>query len=213
METYRKKVEDHPRNNKIVLNEKNRVDSSISFRRTVINSNSDANCKTCNDCFISGNHDECVKWFLNATYSPPVKNAVKRNLRKRVWKATGNNFTNVGYQWRPTGKLFTLGNQCPPNDTTNLKHSIVKEWKATGRIFPLVTQCPDVRSTASSSKTVTDNSIECINPASVMYVCANQSEPNCTWGSTFFSYPYLSGFKCRSYKSSFGIWTQAAQNI
>nr|GEU54058.1 retrovirus-related Pol polyprotein from transposon TNT 1-94 [Tanacetum cinerariifolium] len=32
---------------------------------------------------------------------------------KQVWKATGKLLTNVGYQWKPTEKLFTLGKQCP----------------------------------------------------------------------------------------------------
>ncbi|GJX10712.1 hypothetical protein Tco_0200571 [Tanacetum coccineum] len=35
------------------------------------------------------------------------------NKTKRVWKATGKLFTNVGYQWRPTGKKFALGELCP----------------------------------------------------------------------------------------------------
>ncbi|GKF28665.1 hypothetical protein Tco_0095007 [Tanacetum coccineum] len=35
------------------------------------------------------------------------------NKTKQVWKATGKLFANVGYQWRPTGKIFTLGELCP----------------------------------------------------------------------------------------------------
>ncbi|GJV47351.1 hypothetical protein Tco_1437563 [Tanacetum coccineum] len=34
-------------------------------------------------------------------------NSLKKT--KQVWKATGKLFANVGYQWRPTGKKFTLG--------------------------------------------------------------------------------------------------------
>ncbi|GJZ65837.1 retrovirus-related pol polyprotein from transposon TNT 1-94 [Tanacetum coccineum] len=34
------------------------------------------------------------------------------NKTKQVWKATGKLFANVGYQWRPTGKKFTLGKLC-----------------------------------------------------------------------------------------------------
>ncbi|GJW15008.1 hypothetical protein Tco_0019141 [Tanacetum coccineum] len=44
----KKKVKDHPRNNKSNLKQTNRVDSSFSYKRTVINSNSDSLCKTCN---------------------------------------------------------------------------------------------------------------------------------------------------------------------
>ncbi|GJY69115.1 hypothetical protein Tco_0472097, partial [Tanacetum coccineum] len=35
------------------------------------------------------------------------------NKTKQVWKATGKLFANVGYQWRSTGKKFTLGELCP----------------------------------------------------------------------------------------------------
>ncbi|GJW75241.1 hypothetical protein Tco_0134611 [Tanacetum coccineum] len=41
-----KKVEDHPRNNKYNVKQKNRVDFSISSKRTVMNSNSKSVCKT-----------------------------------------------------------------------------------------------------------------------------------------------------------------------
>ncbi|GJU92034.1 hypothetical protein Tco_1304457 [Tanacetum coccineum] len=33
--------------------------------------------------------------------------------KRTVWKATGKLFANVGYQWNPTGRKFTLGEQCP----------------------------------------------------------------------------------------------------
>ncbi|GJT52935.1 hypothetical protein Tco_0987989 [Tanacetum coccineum] len=33
----------------------------------------------------------------------------KRLIVKKVWKATGKLFANVGYQWKPTGRKFTLG--------------------------------------------------------------------------------------------------------
>ncbi|GJT93135.1 retrovirus-related pol polyprotein from transposon TNT 1-94 [Tanacetum coccineum] len=52
---------------------------------------------------------------MNAT--PIVKNGL--NKAKQVWKVTGKLFAIVGYQWRPIGKIFTLGEQClltrPPN--------------------------------------------------------------------------------------------------
>ncbi|GKB11532.1 integrase, catalytic region, zinc finger, CCHC-type containing protein [Tanacetum coccineum] len=35
------------------------------------------------------------------------------NKKKQVWKATGKLFANVGYQWKPTRRKFTLGEQCP----------------------------------------------------------------------------------------------------
>ncbi|GJV89839.1 hypothetical protein Tco_1533777 [Tanacetum coccineum] len=55
-----KQVEAHSRMNKSNEKHKNRVDSSISYKRIVINSNSNTSCKTCNKCLISVNHDQCV---------------------------------------------------------------------------------------------------------------------------------------------------------
>ncbi|GJR14918.1 hypothetical protein Tco_0797570 [Tanacetum coccineum] len=122
----KKKVEDHPRINKSVWTKVNRVDSSISSKRVVINSNSESVCKTCNKCLNSANHKMCVVNILSSVNATPtvkiILNKGKQiwkpkgklsdnslNKTKRVWKATGKLFADIGYQWRPTGKKFTLG--------------------------------------------------------------------------------------------------------
>ncbi|GJQ99891.1 hypothetical protein Tco_0522876 [Tanacetum coccineum] len=137
------KVEDHPRTNKSVWTKVNRVESSISSKRVVINSNSESVCKTCNKCLISANHDMCVIKPLNSVNATPtVKNGLNKvkqvwkvkgklsanglNKAKQVWKATGKVFANVGYQWRPTRKKFTLG-----------KHIGGHQWRPTGKMFIL----------------------------------------------------------------------------
>ncbi|GJW44896.1 hypothetical protein Tco_0073695 [Tanacetum coccineum] len=121
----KKKVEDHPRTNKSVWTKVNRVDSSISSKRVVINLNSESVCKTCNKCLNSASHEMCVVNILNSVNATPtvkiVLNKGKQiwkpkgklsdnslNMTKRVWKATGKLFADIGYQWRPTGKKFTL---------------------------------------------------------------------------------------------------------
>ncbi|GKC46622.1 hypothetical protein Tco_1064344 [Tanacetum coccineum] len=126
----KKKVEDHPRTNKSVWTKVNRVDSSISSKRVVINSNSESVCKTCNKCLNSASHEMCVVNILNSVNATPtvkiVLNKGKQiwkpkgklsdnslNKTKQVWKATGKLFANVGYQWRSTGKKFALGELCP----------------------------------------------------------------------------------------------------
>ncbi|GJX26699.1 hypothetical protein Tco_0232995 [Tanacetum coccineum] len=48
------------------------------------------------------------------------------NKTKRVWKATGKLFADIGYQWRPTGKKFTLG-----------KLNCGYQWRPTGKKFTL----------------------------------------------------------------------------
>ncbi|GKD10822.1 hypothetical protein Tco_1190507 [Tanacetum coccineum] len=90
-----KKVENHPRNNKSNLKQKNHVDSSISSKCT------------------------CVVKYLKSVDAPPIKNVSSKV--KQVWKATGKLFANVGYQWKPTGMKFTLGEQCPLTRFTKSK--------------------------------------------------------------------------------------------
>ncbi|GJS22314.1 retrovirus-related pol polyprotein from transposon TNT 1-94 [Tanacetum coccineum] len=53
------------------------------------------------------------------------------NKTKRVWKATGKLFADIGYQWRPTGKKFTLG-----------KLNCGYQWRPTGKKFTLGELCP-----------------------------------------------------------------------
>ncbi|GJS79951.1 retrovirus-related pol polyprotein from transposon TNT 1-94 [Tanacetum coccineum] len=80
-----KKAEEQPRTIKSSLKTTNRVDSSISSKHTVINSNSHSVCQTCNKRLISDNHDMCVVTYLysvNASLS--VKNVVRKV--KQVWK-------------------------------------------------------------------------------------------------------------------------------
>nr|GEW67848.1 retrotransposon protein, putative, unclassified [Tanacetum cinerariifolium] len=53
-------VEDLPRMNKSHLRTTNHIESSSRLKRTVINSNSDSICRTCNKCLTSFDHDMCV---------------------------------------------------------------------------------------------------------------------------------------------------------
>ncbi|GJR99681.1 integrase, catalytic region, zinc finger, CCHC-type containing protein [Tanacetum coccineum] len=172
-----KKVEEHPRTIRSSLKTTNRVDSSNSSKRTVINSNSHSVCQTCNKCLFSATHDMCVVTYLQSVNaSPNVKNVVRHVKQvwkpkqvkqvwkpkhiKQIWKPTGKTLNNVGYQWRPTGRTFTLGDQCP----------LTRLTKPTGMSA---------------------------------IACANSTEPNQHWGSNFPNSPSSSVFKCRSYKSSF----------
>nr|GEX55265.1 integrase, catalytic region, zinc finger, CCHC-type, peptidase aspartic, catalytic [Tanacetum cinerariifolium] len=117
----KKTVKDNSRTNKSNLQKPNRVDYSISSKRTAINSNSDSVCQTCNKCFILANHDMCVIKYLNSMNALSSTNYVVRKVKqvwkpkyvKQVWKATGTVLTTVGYQWKPMGRIFTLGEQCP----------------------------------------------------------------------------------------------------
>ncbi|GJW03817.1 retrovirus-related pol polyprotein from transposon TNT 1-94 [Tanacetum coccineum] len=83
-----KTVEDHPRTNKSVWTKVNRVDSSISSKRVVINSNSESVCKMCNKCLISVNHDMCVLKSLNSVNATPTVKIIL-NKGKQIWKPKG----------------------------------------------------------------------------------------------------------------------------
>ncbi|GJU60316.1 hypothetical protein Tco_1238082 [Tanacetum coccineum] len=181
-----KKVEDHPRTNKSVWTKVNRVDSSISSKHVVINSNSESVCKTCNKCLNSANHEMCVVNILSSVNATPtvkiVLNKGKQiwkpkgklsdnslNKTKQVWKATGKLFANVGYQWRPTGKKFTSG-----------KLNCGYQWRPTGKKFALGELCPLTRL-----------------PVTCTTMSANQQDPNTNWGSEIPNPPNSTVFKCR----------------
>ncbi|GJV76642.1 retrovirus-related pol polyprotein from transposon TNT 1-94 [Tanacetum coccineum] len=122
----KKKVKEHPRTNKSNLSTTNHVDSSSSSKRTVINSNSNSVCQTCNKCLISANHDMCVVDYLQSVKAPPfIPNShnVVRKV-KQVWKPRGKVLTSVGHQWRPMGRIFTLGEQCPLTRLTSPKVAV-----------------------------------------------------------------------------------------
>ncbi|GJY31275.1 putative ribonuclease H-like domain-containing protein [Tanacetum coccineum] len=145
----KKKVEEHPRKNKSKLSKTNRVDSITSVRRTVIDTNSNSLCKTCNECLISSNHVKCVEHFLKSYNKSPVNQIWRVKQVKQTWKPTGKLFTTVGHHWKPTGRTLPLGAQCSLTRITKPKALPVKQWKPTGRLIPVGGQCPLVRPTAS----------------------------------------------------------------
>ncbi|GJR28766.1 retrovirus-related pol polyprotein from transposon TNT 1-94 [Tanacetum coccineum] len=155
----KKKVEDHPRNNKSKLSKKNRVDSCTSVRSTVCDTNSNSLCKTCNECINSDSHDKCVDKSLKFSKPTPVRKIWRVKQVKQTWQPTGKLFTTVGHHWKPTGRTFPLGAQCPLTRKTTPKVVPVKIWKPTGRIIPLRGQCPLTRPTALTSRTPTGRTL------------------------------------------------------
>ncbi|GJV59132.1 retrovirus-related pol polyprotein from transposon TNT 1-94 [Tanacetum coccineum] len=194
-----KQVEAHSRMNKSNEKQKNHVDSSISYKRTVINSNSNTSCKTCNKCLIYVNHDQCVVRSEMFVKQSPATKVWRVKQVKQVWKATGKLFTTIGHQWRPTGRLLPLGDQWPLTRNTPLKVLPTKQWKPTGRLLPLGRQCPLVRSTALKSDCMPADPQETIAPVAYNLAYTNQPDPNCNWGSNVSKSPFSPLFKCRVY--------------
>nr|GEU77385.1 integrase, catalytic region, zinc finger, CCHC-type, peptidase aspartic, catalytic [Tanacetum cinerariifolium] len=117
-------VGDQHRTNKSHLRTTNHVDSSSRLKRTVINSNSDSICRTCNRCLTYFDHDMCVATYLKSAVAPHSTRHNCKDVRKlkQVWKPkqiiqvrkpTGKVLTTIGHQWRPTGWILNLGKQCP----------------------------------------------------------------------------------------------------
>ncbi|GJU09859.1 hypothetical protein Tco_1132255 [Tanacetum coccineum] len=214
----KKKVKEHLRTNKSSLKTMNRIDSSISSQRTIINSNSHSVCKTCNKCLISANHDMCMVNYLHYVNAFPfVKNFMRKVQQvwkpkqvKQVWKPTGKILTNVGYQWMPTGRTFTLGEQCP---LTRLTKSKVVPAKQTENVSTSKTVI--IRKLSNTfQKTLTryqhKNQPYQAVPGSIptppenkAIAYANQLDPNQNWVSNFPNSPSSSVFKCRNFVKKF----------
>ncbi|GKA52453.1 hypothetical protein Tco_0745768, partial [Tanacetum coccineum] len=165
-----KHVEAHSRMNKSNEKQKNRVDSSISYKCTVINSNSNTSCKTCNKCLISVNHDHCVVRSKVFVKQSPATKVWRVKQVKQVWQATEKLFTTIGHQWRPTGRLLPLRDRCPLTRITPPK------VLPTGRLLLLERQCPLVRSTALKSDCMPADPQETIPPIAYNLACTNQPD-------------------------------------
>ncbi|GJS17833.1 hypothetical protein Tco_0412305 [Tanacetum coccineum] len=143
-----KKVEEHPKTNKSSLKTTNHINSSISYRRIVTNSNSHSVCKTCNKCLIFVNHDMRVVNYLHFVNASPYAKNVMRKVQqvwkpkqlKQVWKPTCKILTNVGYQWMPMGRSFTLRAQCPLTRLTKSKVVAVKQTESISTSKNMITR-------------------------------------------------------------------------
>nr|GEX26350.1 integrase, catalytic region, zinc finger, CCHC-type, peptidase aspartic, catalytic [Tanacetum cinerariifolium] len=115
-------VEDLSRTNKSHLRTTNHVDSSSRLKRTVINSNSDSICQTCNKCLTSFDHDMCVAVYVKYVVRPhstrhncKVERKIKQVQKpkqverkmKQVWKPK-----QVGKVWKPTGCSKHMTGDC-----------------------------------------------------------------------------------------------------
>nr|GEV77006.1 integrase, catalytic region, zinc finger, CCHC-type, peptidase aspartic, catalytic [Tanacetum cinerariifolium] len=74
----KKNIEVNPRNNQSSVKSSNCVDSSISYKRTVINLNSNSVCKTYNKSLMSLNHDKRVVKSIKFIKKPPVNKTATR---------------------------------------------------------------------------------------------------------------------------------------
>ncbi|GJW38809.1 hypothetical protein Tco_0064654 [Tanacetum coccineum] len=174
-----KQVEAHSRKNKSNVKQKNHVDLSIIYKRTIINLNSNTFCKTCNKCLNYVNHDQCVVLSTKFIKQSPAIKVWRVKQIKQVWQATGKLFTTIGHQWQPTGRLLPLGEQYPLTRNTKPKVLPIKQWKPTGRLVQFKDLCPLDRPTALDSGTMLTDPQEFPITMGHNLACTNQQDPNC----------------------------------
>ncbi|GJT26747.1 hypothetical protein Tco_0907022 [Tanacetum coccineum] len=109
--TQKNKVEAHSRTVKYSLKNKNCVvepKGTANVQHSKLNANYELLGVKCNGCMLSDNHDLCVFDFINDVNARAKSKSIKKSSKRKVWKPTGNVFTNIGYTWRPTGRTFTI---------------------------------------------------------------------------------------------------------
>ncbi|GKD04450.1 retrovirus-related pol polyprotein from transposon TNT 1-94 [Tanacetum coccineum] len=89
---------------------------------------------------MSFNHDKCVVKSLKFVKKPTVNKVYRVKPVKQVWQATGKLFTNVGFQWQPTRRKFTLGEQCPLSRFTESKVVPIKQPKSVSTSDIVITE-------------------------------------------------------------------------
>ncbi|GJS38471.1 hypothetical protein Tco_0563514 [Tanacetum coccineum] len=133
----KKEVEVRLRTNKSVWKKMNRVDSSISSKRVVINSNSES--------VNSASHGMCVVNILNSVNATPTVRIVL-NKEKQIWKPKGklsdNSLNKTKQIWKPKSKLSdnslnkTKQIWKPKGKLSdNSLSKTQRVWKATGKLF------------------------------------------------------------------------------
>nr|GFB44545.1 hypothetical protein [Tanacetum cinerariifolium] len=204
------KLEANPRdvisslqNKKSVINTKD----IASVKKSKLNVNSDLQCVTCNGCLFSDNHDSYVLKFINTVNAYEKSKSVKKPLKRKIWKPTGNVFTNIGYKWRPTGRTFTIvGNACPLTriTTTNkvpLRKPIALESNTPKPVVTLV---------YSRKPKASRNNVPISKFKHNKSLSADKKEHNKSCRSIVSNVPSSSTDECRLSKLFSSIWTPAA---
>ncbi|GJS75107.1 retrovirus-related pol polyprotein from transposon TNT 1-94 [Tanacetum coccineum] len=181
------KVEVHLRDVTPSLNKKNHVSERIciaNIKHSVLNANSELICATCNECMFDAIHDLYVLDYVNNVNVRAQPKSIK-SKKKKMWKATGIIYTNVGYSWKPTVRTFTIdGNTCP---LTRIASTMVVPPKKPSSSTVVKKTAPS-SNTSGKLKDITNigSSSKSKNVASKI---SNNSEPNKNWGSNVSTTP------------------------
>nr|GEW41951.1 hypothetical protein [Tanacetum cinerariifolium] len=192
--TQKNKVEAHPKTIKSSLKNKNCVvepKGTAIVQHSTLNANSELICVKCNGYMLFDNYDLCI----NDVNARPKSKSVKKTLKRKVWKPTGNVFTKTGYTWRPDGRTFTIvGNTCPLTRITTT--TVVPPRK------PIVlendTPKPVVTLVYSRKLRKSKTNVPISKPKIIKSISGNNKEPSKSWGYIVFDVPSSSIDECRN---------------
>ncbi|GJR04825.1 integrase, catalytic region, zinc finger, CCHC-type containing protein [Tanacetum coccineum] len=101
---------------------------------------------------------------------------------RKVWKPTSKEFTEIGYSWKPTRRIFIIaGNRCPLTRIIATKEVPLKETTIT----LVITQSPALK--VYNRKPKASRSIRSSSKAKIVeFKTSNTKEPKQSWGSTVY---------------------------
>nr|GEV55765.1 hypothetical protein [Tanacetum cinerariifolium] len=175
---------------------------TASVQHSKLNVNSDLQCVAFNGCLFSDNHDSCVLDFINNMNARVKSKYVKKTIKRKVWKPTGNVFINVRYICRPTGRTFTIvGNVCPLTRFTTTAKVLLRKPIALESNTPK----PMVTLVYSRKPKASRNNVPVTNFKNNKSLSANKKEPNKSWGSIVSNVPSSFIDECRLSKLFSGL--------
>ncbi|GJX92402.1 hypothetical protein Tco_0345728 [Tanacetum coccineum] len=205
------KVEEHPRKVKSSLNKVNYVSEPISnalVKHYVKNAKFESICAIYNKGLFDANHDMYLIDYVNDV-NVRSKSKSKRNKKRKVWKPMGKVFNEIGYNWKPTCRTFTIvGNMCPLTRITSTNVVPAKETTNKSVLTPTQgiivynrrSKAPKLVGSSSKSKIIESR-------------ISNSSNPTQSGRSTISNVPSSSLIDCRLSKLFCGIWTPDAPSI
>nr|GEW73304.1 hypothetical protein [Tanacetum cinerariifolium] len=188
------KIESHPRNVRSSLSNKNcvvKTKNTASVQNSKSNVNSDLQCVMCNRCLFFDNYDSCVLEFINNVNARVKSKSVKKTVKRKIWKPTGNVFTNIGYIWRPTAILSGADNRLPM-----LEKDMYDAWKSRTDLYMMNRQhgrmiLESVKNSPLIWSTIEENGVT--RPKKYSELSAiDATQANCDYGSSYQSSTPLS---------------------
>ncbi|GJX58393.1 hypothetical protein Tco_0289783 [Tanacetum coccineum] len=180
-----------------VKNKKNKVEAQprkvnhvvkpvydVDVKHSLSNANYEILCATCNKSMFDGVHDKCL---LNLVQNGNnCTKSAKKHKKTNYYETYGSIvFTEVGFKWKPTGRIFTIvGNSCPLTRFTST--NLVPPKQTTSHSDEI--QKPEIKVYSRKPKNVRN-----IGSSKIAKIIesknANHSEPNQTWGSNATDIP------------------------